>query len=383
MFVTNLHIYKISFVPGIQGCACDVTRDISLGIKLINYSLQNAVNNSSVTAILAASGILGLFHVFCRIFEQFVFLGNLGLYDQRLAMKWVKENIANFGGNPKSITIFGESAGGTSVSAHTLSKGSWEFFDRAILQSGNMLMPWAIMTDSQIEHGLKWLLGKVSCKNDGDLLECLRNITEDKWKTIINAKGIYEIWTGPYVDGQFISNKPQKIWEKGEAKKSNVIIGVTKDEMFMLHQNLLQNSKNKSVYLKRFEDILKKHFKNSSKAVYKKARELYKPNCIPSYFEALKPSVAFDSDRIFICGIKQEAKLRSKLMKATNVYLFQYSHSPLPTYSTYLFPFGVFGFAGHGLDVIVRPFFVFIMYLSFNCMFQFAYAEPKCLYTVS
>ena len=38
VFVTNLHLYKISFVPGIQGCACDVIRDVSLGIKLINYS---------------------------------------------------------------------------------------------------------------------------------------------------------------------------------------------------------------------------------------------------------------------------------------------------------------------------------------------------------
>ena len=38
VFVNNMHIYKISFVPGIQGCACDVNRDISLGIKLINYS---------------------------------------------------------------------------------------------------------------------------------------------------------------------------------------------------------------------------------------------------------------------------------------------------------------------------------------------------------
>jgi carboxylesterase type B len=272
-------------------------------------------------------------------------------------MKWVKENIANFGGNPNSITLFGESAGGVSVSAHTLSKGSWEFFDRAILQSGNMLMPWAIMTNSQVKAGLKWFLEKVNCKNNNVLLQCLRNVTEEKWKRVVNADGIYQIWTGPYVDREFISDKPQKIWEKGEVKNSNVIIGVTKDEMFMLHQNLLLNSKNISVYLKRFEGILKSHFKNSSKAVYEKARELYKQKCIPSYLEALKPSVAFDTDRGFICASVEEAKLISKLMNASNVYLFQYSYAPLATYSTYLYPYGIFGFAGHGLDVLVNKTF--------------------------
>ena len=115
-------------------------------------------------------------------------------------MKWVKENIANFGGNPKSIILFGESAGGASVSALTLSKGSWEFFNRAIMQSGNMLMPWAIMTDSQIKHGLKWFLEKVNCTNDENLLKCLRNVTEESWKNVMNNKEFFNIWTGPYVE---------------------------------------------------------------------------------------------------------------------------------------------------------------------------------------
>jgi carboxylesterase type B len=62
-------------------------------------------------------------------------------------MKWVKENIAAFGGDPKTITLFGLSAGSASVSAHTLSEGSWPYFDRAILQSGNMLNSWAVLSE--------------------------------------------------------------------------------------------------------------------------------------------------------------------------------------------------------------------------------------------
>ena len=62
-------------------------------------------------------------------------------------MKWVKENIEAFGGNPNSITLCGESAGSVSVSAHTLSEESWPYFDRVILQSGNMLAYWAISSE--------------------------------------------------------------------------------------------------------------------------------------------------------------------------------------------------------------------------------------------
>ena len=269
-------------------------------------------------------------------------------------MKWVKENIAYFGGNSKSITIFGVSAGSASVSAHTLSKGSWELFDRAILESGNMLMPWAIVTDSQIKDALKWFLGEVNCNNDENVLECLRNVTEDTWKRAENRQQFWGIWTGPNVDREFIADKPQKIWEDGDVKKQDIIIGITKDEMFLLQQYLLQKSTNISFYLKHFEELLKMHFKNSSKAVYEKARELYKPKCIPSYLEALKPSVAFESDRMMICGSRQEAKLRSKHMNTTNVYAFQYSHAPLVNYIPWLYPYGVFGFAGHALDVVVR-----------------------------
>lgn len=69
--------------------------------------------------------------------------GNFGLKDQVEVLRWVQKYIASFGGNPKSVTIFGESAGAASITYHMNSKKSEGLFHRAILQSGTFFNPWA------------------------------------------------------------------------------------------------------------------------------------------------------------------------------------------------------------------------------------------------
>ncbi|XP_060517171.1 juvenile hormone esterase-like [Cylas formicarius] len=68
--------------------------------------------------------------------EDKVILGNAGLKDQLLAMKWTQKNIEFFGGDRKKVTIFGESAGGMSVGAHIVSEKSSGLYRAAICQSG-------------------------------------------------------------------------------------------------------------------------------------------------------------------------------------------------------------------------------------------------------
>jgi len=65
--------------------------------------------------------------------------GNMGLLDQNMALRWVHDNIAAFGGDPAKITLVGESAGSASVSLHLLSPLSQPLFKSAIMQSGGFL----------------------------------------------------------------------------------------------------------------------------------------------------------------------------------------------------------------------------------------------------
>lgn len=75
--------------------------------------------------------------------------GNAGLKDQVLALKWVKDNIKEFGGNPDKVTIFGQSAGAASVHYLMLSPMAKGLFHGAIAQSGVALNPWAFTENTK------------------------------------------------------------------------------------------------------------------------------------------------------------------------------------------------------------------------------------------
>ena len=189
--------------------------------------------------------------------------------------------------------------------------------------------------------------------NDENLLQCLQNVTTEELKKVFNMKQLLSIWYGPSVDNEFIADDPHSLWKNGMVKNCDIIMGITKDEMFFSQWPLIINHRSIDFYLEHFQDVLRSHFGNASEEVYEKARALYEPKCVPSYIEALRSSVNFESDRYFICPTRNEVLLRNKIFTGTNVFLYRYSHIPLMPYLPQLYPYGTFGFAAHGLDIIV------------------------------
>uniref|UniRef100_A0A8C6RJ76 Carboxylic ester hydrolase n=1 Tax=Nannospalax galili TaxID=1026970 RepID=A0A8C6RJ76_NANGA len=145
--------------------------------------------------------------------------GNYGLRDQHMAIAWVKRNIAAFGGDPDNITIFGESAGGASVSLQTLSPYNKGLIRRAISQSGVALSSWAIQ-----KNPLAWaqkIAKKVGCPTDdtAKMAKCLK-ITDPRALTMaykLPLRGLeYPVlcYLGfiPVVDGDFIPDDPINLY---------------------------------------------------------------------------------------------------------------------------------------------------------------------------
>ncbi|KAE8608878.1 hypothetical protein XENTR_v10011643 [Xenopus tropicalis] len=154
--------------------------------------------------------------------------GNLGFMDQVAALQWVQDNIKAFGGDPQSVTIFGESAGGLSVSAHILSPLSKNLFHRAIAESGVAVFPNLMVHKTEDMHSV---LDLISSKSGCDLplkLNCLKNKTEDEILAIIVSMGF--IILPACVDGMFLPKPAEEILAAKESNPVPFMIGVNNHE---------------------------------------------------------------------------------------------------------------------------------------------------------
>ena len=146
---------------------------------------------------------------------------NLGLMDQIMALKWVHENIANFGGDPDNVTIFGQSAGGGSVSLLPLIEGSHKYFRRVIAQSGS---PVFTRSTEQAIACTNELMDKLGCKTVADLQKLdVRKFVEEA--DILTLR----VWAER--DGKYLPFDPYGAYANGAAKDLDFMQGCTKDEM--------------------------------------------------------------------------------------------------------------------------------------------------------
>lgn len=171
--------------------------------------------------------------------------GNYALRDQQAALRWVQRNIAKFGGDPGNVTIYGASAGGSSVCANSVSPTAKGLFQKGIAQSGeyNSLrgvdIQWQpqdckaeLPSEKEAQQAGERFAKAVGCGDVPDPAACLRALPVDRLlQQAGNGIGADVGTQAPVVDGEVLTMSPGRAFAEGQINDVTLMHGVDRDEV--------------------------------------------------------------------------------------------------------------------------------------------------------
>ncbi|XP_055837312.1 juvenile hormone esterase-like [Episyrphus balteatus] len=261
--------------------------------------------------------------------------GSAGMKDQVLAMKWVKENISQFNGDPTNVTLFGHSTGSACVHMHLLSKNSRKFFNRVIMQSGVSIM--TAMTDSDGPGKARHLAKLVGCNSDdpNEILKFLQNYNnfEDFIKPLI-PKGTQ------FVDAP-IPSRPVIEEESPEAVLTKNILEVMSDPNSGINHPVLMGYTDAEGMarisqcgenLKDFHNDFCQFIPPESNLPLDDPKAIELANSIKEfYFKGNKiddsmtyPLIDLFSDSLFTSYIRQTAEFHTRFLHESPLYFYRF-----------------------------------------------------------
>ncbi|MFI5398070.1 MAG: carboxylesterase/lipase family protein [Candidatus Binatia bacterium] len=194
------------------------------------YDCGNLVRRGNVVAVNInyRMGALGYLDLSAVGGDAYIDSGNLAVLDQVAALQWVRDNVANFGGDPANVTVFGESAGAGSVSTLLTVKEAKGLFHRAIPESG------ALRITRSKEHALTVTRRFLELAGVADVngLKALSqaDILKAQEKLIKEAGIACDRLFGPVRDGRIVPEDPLKAIAEGCARDVDLLTGTTEDE---------------------------------------------------------------------------------------------------------------------------------------------------------
>ncbi|XP_064471258.1 cholinesterase-like [Ornithodoros turicata] len=302
-----------------------------IAMEVLNTSELTAREDVVTVAIAYRVGAFGFLNVGTEDAP-----GNVGLYDQNLALRWVRANIGFFGGNPELVTLMGESAGSVSVGLHLLSPLSRGLFKRAVMQSGSPFTSILFSNKREAMERASQLAKVLGCESDEknvkatpkEVVQCLRSAN---FHEILNATekihaGGKEAFFPVFGDELIPELNADYIQSDVE-----LLTGITEDEGDFFLYALLGPVRN----LSRVDSITKGEVQFFVKIILKSQTTKNIKPIMQRYFEfvqnddtlgALHAGSDVIGDFLLSCPTLQFAKLVS--VNNNSVYFYRFAYQP-------------------------------------------------------
>ena len=248
--------------------------------------------------------------------------GDLGLLDQQAALRWVKANIASFGGDPNNVTIYGESAGGISVCAQLVSPTSTGLFEKGITESGPCTLPAQPVATAEAQGAELGV--KLGCPTGPALLACMRAKPAADVIRALPSDPSFLFGSGaswyPVADGVTLPEDAAAAMVAGKFHHVPLIIGANRDEgrLFVaLHYNATGNSLTPAEWPAGVDQYF-------GATVGAKVQQAYPLSAYPDAGAALGQAVG---DAVLACPAVVSAGI---LQKYVPVYEYEYDQVPNP-----------------------------------------------------
>ncbi|XP_068993946.1 juvenile hormone esterase-like [Neodiprion pinetum] len=292
--------------------------------------------------------------------------GNAGLKDQAAALRWVKRNIASFGGDPEKVTIFGVSVGSACVHFHTLSPMSAGLFARAIGQSGSSLNNWAhINNGAAVTIRLAEYLGAENLGKDTKrAVDFLRSapysdivMAQKRLRTPEEVRIGKDFIFVPTVDKGvkseevFMPDLPLNLLKSGNFNKVPFITGYTSHEGYLFTRAIAKPEIRKAALedTERYvpQDIRDEALRNELAASIRKFYFKDKP----VHPGKIDDFVNLYSDTTFIAGTNLVVKLLLRHSQAP-IYYYVFGHTGKLNFNKFILGIERLPGASHGDDVV-------------------------------